>query len=305
MNNDLSVITFANDHDIPMLKNLVMTLRDHNYTYEVIGKGIKWIGFMTKIKGYYDYAVAQPPDRIILSIDGYDMFCTGPPEELLTKYRSYNRPIVVGAETFCGANCMPVKKWWGQASMEPSAVRYCNSGFIMGRAREMTMMYKHMLLSGKDDDQLAACAFVEDYPALIALDVQMALVGNITPIDFHRIKWDVRQQRIIHAKNGEKPCFIHTPGRSGDFMIRTNYVGRSVLGSRYLATGSDEINSDYLGKVPTFFQRNFLWLLVIVLTVFVVFLGLAVFAPSLILPVIAVILALFVVLVLWYSKALG
>ncbi len=302
---EVTIVTFANDSNVAMLKNLIATMNDYHYRYQVIGQGVKWTGFMTKITAYRDYAQQQPQDSIIAIIDGYDMFCTGPPSELITRYKAYNKPIVVGAETYCGANCIPVKNWWSQAQEKQGKVRHCNSGFIMGRSQEMVMMLNYMMSLGIDDDQIAFCTFAERYPSLIALDTASGMVANVTPVDFHHVAWDDTIKRITYRSANTTPCFVHTPGRTGDLMIRTNFIGRSVLGERYIPTSLKEFWRDYSGKVPVFFERNFISLLFGILILFIIFIALAFLAPSLMIPTIALLVVMFAIFAAWYIKVFG
>lgn len=108
----VKMVTFANDLNEPMLINFIKSLQKYNYDYAIIGKGQKWEGYMTKIKGYLDYVKTLKSDQLVICVDAYDVFATGPPDELIKKYYSYEKSLLVGSEVYCGDNCIPVDNWW-------------------------------------------------------------------------------------------------------------------------------------------------------------------------------------------------
>ena len=46
----VKIIAFANNHDEPMLINFIRSLEKFGYDYMIVGKGVKWVNFMTKIE---------------------------------------------------------------------------------------------------------------------------------------------------------------------------------------------------------------------------------------------------------------
>lgn len=297
---DVEIITYANNTDVAMLRNLVKTLTKNKYRYTILGVGEKWEGFMTKIKASLSHVQSLPPKNIVAFIDGYDVFAAGPADELMAKYRSYGYPLVVGAETYCGANCTPLTEWWKLHKDNGNGIRYCNSGFYIGEAGSVAKALQYMLDLGISDDQVAFCEYINKHPADVMLDTEAKLVGNVTPFDFKDIY--LKDGVFTMKRTGSQPSFIHVPGRSGDLMIRANYIGKSLLGKDYEPTTVREVWNEWSGKVSTFFERNLLVLIMSIAALWVIIIAVIIFIPTMVLPFIGLLVVIFAAFAMWYSK---
>ena len=298
----VEIITYANKSDVPMLKNLIKTLESNGYKYTVLGKGEKWKGFMTKIRSCLTYTKTLPDDQIIAVVDGYDVFASGPSSEFVERYKSYGYPLVVGAETRCGANCVPLKEWWNHhaSRITTTTLQYCNGGFYVGKAMDVALLLQYMLDLGIDDDQIALGTYLNRYPERAMLDTKALLVGNITPGDFKDI--DVKGDKFVMAKTGQSPLFIHLPGKVCDLMVRANYVGRTLLGNDYHETTTREVWNEWSKGLGQFFEKNFLPLIAIIMVVWIIIIAIILYAHSILIPFMGLVLIMFIAFVMWYSK---
>ena len=301
MSNAVKIVAFANDPDEPMLVNFIRSLQKYNYDYKIVGTGVKWENFMTKIKGCLDYIRTLDPTQLIVIVDAYDVLATGPSDELVKKYQSYGKSLVVGSETYCGANCIPVDNWW--QSRPQGKIRYANGGFYMGPVSKILQILNFMLVLGIKDDQEALCTYVNTYPEDIALDTGTKLVANITPLDFHYL--DFQNGRIQHKLTNEYPCFVHTPGKTGDVMIRTNYVGMHVLGDDYNKTPLPITFNEMVKKIPVFFQKNYKVLLTVIVLLLVLLALILFYNPKILIPLIFLAVIGFILLILSYSRSVS
>jgi len=274
MSETVKIVLFANDPEETMLNNFIKSLKKYNYDYNVVGLGQKWLGFMTKINGYYEYAKSAHPDQLIVITDAYDVMANGPPHELIKSYKEYNKPLVVGCETYCGANCIPITNWWNERSQEKQGkLKYVNSGFFMARANYLVKVLSFMLSLGITDDQEALCIYVNKYPEDVALDTNTKLVSNITPFDFKYLDYDKENERVFNKLTNNHSAFIHTPGKTGDYMVRTNYIGEKILGKDYVKTPDIITTTEIVNKFPTFVKKNFsiiffiFWISVIIIII--------------------------------------
>ncbi|VBB17562.1 hypothetical protein YASMINEVIRUS_24 [Yasminevirus sp. GU-2018] len=95
----LSVITIATHYDA-YLAPLEEIAKKKGIVIEIIGLGQKWQGFtwitelaMNHIKEHHN-----DPDDIVMIIDGFDVLLLGSPDEILEKYKSFNKDIVFSTE---------------------------------------------------------------------------------------------------------------------------------------------------------------------------------------------------------------
>jgi hypothetical protein len=288
---NLKIIAFATDPNEPMLINLINSLEKYGYDYVVIGKDIKWEGFMTKIKGYLNYISKLNPNQLVAIADAYDVMAAGPVDEFISKYKSYGKPIIVGSETFCGPNCIPVDNWW-KDKIRPK-LQYANSGFCVAPAYYMIKLLNYMLSLNITDDQIAICNYINAYPEEVALDIKAELVSNITQLDFHYL--DFQNERIYNKLTDSYPCFVHTPGKSVDFMIRTNYVGTHILGNNYQYTSYSDTFNAFTERAYLRFKG--LWIVILII-ILIIIIFLAFYSIKLLL----VFLAIIILLILFYSR---
>jgi hypothetical protein len=276
-----------------MLGNFIKSLKKYNYDYAVIGEGQKWTGFMTKIKGYRDYIKELKSNQLVACVDAYDVLATGPPDELIRKYYSYDKSILVGTESLCIPPYIPVDNWWKFQGKDKTRLCHINSGFFMGPAKNMVKVLNYMLsLENKshplttEDDQVALAHYINEYPDDVALDTDAKIVANISVVLFHHI--DFQNDRIYHNLTDEYPCFTHTPAKLTDLMTRTNYVGSHVLGDDYQSTSYSTIFNGLINKIEVKY-------IIIIIFLAIIALLLAYYFPIL-LVIIIIILIIFIFL---------
>lgn len=216
----------------PTLVELISSLKRHKYSYEVLGFGKKWSGFITKMENYLDgierYMKVAGPDAIAIFIDAFDVLCIKSADKQLEAYMAKKRPmpIVIGVEIVCfyKSNCsLDALDWYdvhniygGRKEIEKTFMRpnpnmlyyetpknvFLNSGFIMGPVKELYAMFKGMMDSGINDDQLAAIDYMKKNPSKVDYDLEEALIRN-----------KLKPREYLPDENGETgPGFVHFPG---------------------------------------------------------------------------------------------
>lgn len=230
--------------------NLEESINRARYPHsERLGLGVKWEGWVTRVRLYHDFCAQFPPSDIVILMDAYDVLVVREynPEELLAAFESYERPIICAAEDVCGGNCAPlVPQIWEhpRITQRPKKNRYANAGFVMGRAGAMTRLYQDMLSRPIQDDQLALCQHMNREPQAVALDAQSCVVFND---NFGQNgKYGFRDRWVQQVRDADshvaKPFFVHFPGcfyKSQLFKWsdwgKSNYetVGKLLLDSEY------------------------------------------------------------------------
>lgn len=252
------VLAYANKHNASYhnFRNSLFKQGFSPKQITIIGKGEKWVDFMTKIRGYRNYLERVPPDEIVCIVDCFDVLACAGPVELQQKYTSFCDsqtgyfPIVFGAEDMCLYNCEPLT-WWDYIKGRPDyGFRYLNSGFFIGRSRDIHSVLCEILGTDHTDDQLALCEYFNQHPEEIELDTTCQLVANITSTK--HLQFENVHERVRNIETGQYPCFVHIPGMICDFMIRMNYYGSYILGKEYKFLPLTEMTNSMKPKTIVF-----------------------------------------------------
>ena len=228
---DLLVVSFANNKNI-LSSNLEISLKKYNYNHIIIGEGLKWVNFMTKIQGCYEYIKNNVPDNYIVIIcDAYDVYACDDAEVLLNKFLKFDKKIVFGCENKCGTNCIPLDFYYRYNQIKRKRYQYVNGGFYMGYKAYILKMLGYILSLDIDDDQIAICRFINEYPEIVGLDDMGTLVSNIQLYSYFDTIWE--NNRVYNKETNEYPCFIHMPAISFDVGRRLDYFGPKVVGEEY------------------------------------------------------------------------
>jgi len=155
----LLVLAFANKENVNS-HNWERSMIKYGYKHKLVGRGTKWVNFMTKIRGIYDY-LQNVNDEYIVVIDAFDAFANKSSEGLLKTFLTFQADIVISAETSCGSEmCIPVPRW------QKHRRRYINAGFYMGRREAIINLYKWLLASGEHDDKRLVVNILFSIPKL-------------------------------------------------------------------------------------------------------------------------------------------
>lgn len=223
------------------------------YNYHILGQNKPWGGWAMRTREFYQYLKDCPYPYVLLS-DTTDVFFNRPADELVEKFKKFNKPVVMGGER-CFAYPHGGKKGrYDPAIMKEffdqrtkSKHRYPNAGLRMGTVAGLRDM-----LSGQLDyqDDQAPC-FDDIYRGKdITVDHDNVLFGNCpgdgdNTEDFY---YDQEHNCVRSKHSDEIPCVMHFPGRNFKLMYR--YYGA--------ITGTDP---DYSQPAPW-------WVWMILLTFF-------------------------------------
>ena len=169
----------------PGVYNFVESARAAGWDARLLGVGVAWAGFRTKMICYHDACAALPPGTLTICADTSDVLVQGSPAAVSAAWRAafLGSRVVFGVETLCGPNCVPVQNLcaaqWGPSPAAWPAEQYINSGLLIGTAAELTQMWAWMIDAGEIDDQIGAAAYVNAVgPAGFVLDTTHALTAT-------------------------------------------------------------------------------------------------------------------------------
>ena len=170
----------------PTAKALTASLRKHKFSYEVLGLGKPWEGWIARTKTYLAaiqaYKAEKGPNAVALYIDAFDVICIMDSDRFYTKYlaRERDMPVIFGAEHNCHtamcnkmildwydyneidggkAAVMAQMNTWGDNDehlWSRDQPVFTNNGTIMGTAEGLEFLFTEILKTGIPDDQVAA-----------------------------------------------------------------------------------------------------------------------------------------------------
>lgn len=182
------------------VKNAIESLTDKQYSYEILEYGKPWLGWPQRMEAYAKAAESQPKEQLIMFMDAYDALAFRPWDGLVETFKSFNKPIVGGMETFCGGNCKPLTEWWkSEMKTTPPATQYVNGGLIMGEAGYLAKAYRWMLKEKHADDQIGMASYILSHPTEFGPDVTQKLFANrILGDKVTQQEWDLKGAYFIH-----------------------------------------------------------------------------------------------------------
>jgi len=169
----MHVITIATDEN-DWLNDWKNSAQKWGYQYSILGKGREWKGFSTKIKLIIEFLLKRDPEEIIAIVDAYDLLFTGPPEELVEKFVSFNFPIVAGGEDVCILNCHK-----HSCKVNNNRYKWVNGGCVVGYAKELISAYEFTLQVSPEDDQIGVAKYMDANPDKVTVDGNQMIVANI------------------------------------------------------------------------------------------------------------------------------
>src|SRR6188768_2470942 len=130
----MKVISFANQNHVG-LENFKLSLsKCKGWDQIIIGMGMKWQGWQTRMKMYKDFLQKlENQDEIVVLSDAYDVLCLKESDDFLQLYNLHcDNKIIIGAECGCHPdNCFPPVQWWQENGIPLDFVRkFCNGGLI-------------------------------------------------------------------------------------------------------------------------------------------------------------------------------
>ena len=174
---------------------------------KILGRDIKWKGFVTKIEVLKEYFSNCTSD-IILFTDSRDVVFFSKHDEILDTFLSTKTSILFGAET----NLFPNKSLIH--GNENDKYRYLNSGMFIGYTSYLQELFNSIEpYAGMDDQEILQQRMIDGYP--ITLDTECALFQNLWEEHGGRnCNFDMLYQPtyIKNTHTNTEPKIFHAPG---------------------------------------------------------------------------------------------
>lgn len=195
------------------------------YVPTILGKGVKWEGFVTLMKLFAQHLQTCNPDELVALVDCFDLLPLATPAELEHKFlclqaQNPKTKIVMGCENIiCGYNCHSQREACPHCP-DSQAGWNINTGLMMGAARDLLPLLRFMRTHTPQDDQLGAGLYRAQHCDEIVMDVAQDFIANINVAMPWRKMYGFRDHRIYHRANDTFPCFMHFPLQDGDLGAR-------------------------------------------------------------------------------------
>jgi len=216
----MHIITVATDRNV-FLDDWEKSATFWGYNFSVLAEGQKWEGFKTYTNAIINFLKTRHPGEIIVNLDCYDVVIAGPPDELLQKFKSFQKDIVTGGEDVCIFNCHR-----HNCVINNDRYKWVNSGFVMGSACELLKLFEYILLESPNDDQIGVAKYMDANPCKITIDGNQMMVANIRSTDELKC---IDNNRFQHTITKQVPVIIHTPFMYSDLGSRSEMVRKHAL----------------------------------------------------------------------------
>jgi len=181
-----------------------------------------YFGKPTTLKRYLE---ALPEADIVLCTDAYDVLYAQGEEEILSRFKELNVPLVFGGEKSCYHHFPDVKEYFEQSAGE-GIYKYLNSGLIIGYAGAFVAMLDEILtyrlLELKEEFKKATgtVGFFNDqtiygryaclHPGKLTLDTMGSLFWTLTEEKYQIKKYaKITARGVFNLEANVNPCIIH------------------------------------------------------------------------------------------------
>ncbi len=222
------VLSVGTDPAHPGLLRFVDSCATQRVPVRVLGRNRPWQGgdmangpgggqkvnlLKEELRGLREILPEIFANLLILFTDGYDVCMVAPVEEILSKYRAFERQIVFSSEVCC----WPDDDLATQYPLAPggSPFRYLNSGGFMGPAADIFNLLLPETIRDEDDDQRYYTSLFlnprsTDAHQGVALDYRCEIFQTLNHVAAGQVAFSTHraENRLFHTH----PCVIHANG---------------------------------------------------------------------------------------------
>ncbi|KAK7129497.1 hypothetical protein R3I94_017648 [Phoxinus phoxinus] len=252
---EVLVITAATEVTDGYLR-FMRTIRQFNYTVQVLGLGEQWrggdvartVGGGQKVRWLKTELEKHKDKRntVVMFVDSYDVILASGPAELLKKFSRFSHRVVFSAEGFC----WPDQRLASKYPTVHHGKRYLNSGGFIGFAPEIYAIVQQWKYKDNDDDQLFYTRIFLDKEQRrkfnITLDHKSQIFQNLNgAIEEVVLKFEKSRVRARNVVYDTLPVVIHG---NGPTKLQLNYLGNYVPTAWTYENGCGNCDDDLLDQ---------------------------------------------------------
>ena len=206
----LHIVTVAT-HEERYLPVLEKQLQDKELDLEKLGLGQKYKGHKMKDTELLSFLKSVEKDDIVVFVDGFDTLCMADKEEILTKFKKYNKKLVISIENVGNLSFIH------NAIFDKVRNKFINTGLFIGYAgfleKFLETMYTYESDSKSNQKTWSNFLFRNAWKHFsmedIGLDINNELFLNysFSVSDKYKIK-----NKRVYLNDSKYPCFIQGNG---------------------------------------------------------------------------------------------
>ena len=213
--------------DTPELQRLIKSAKKYGWNLEVLGLDLdttnlghsKGGKFGMKLRYPKEYLKDKNDNDIVLFSDAWDVMVLGKPEELLNKYKSFNKDIVISAENAC----------WPDGSREPEysdtknePFPYLNSGGYVGKVSTLKQIFNNYNDDDIDDQRFWTDMYFKNRDKIV-LDTKAEIFLSMHDVKQEDFQFD--NEKFTYKETNTNPILVHGNGTSKGLLdIFTNNI---------------------------------------------------------------------------------
>ena len=233
----MKIVTYSNVNNIHQ-KRFIGSSKKNGIYPVILGQNDAAFSYLNKVKALREYLLNCPPEEIILFTDCWDVIILSGENEIIEKFRSFNRPVVFSTEKILmtikrGDECL--KQW--PAGIMP--YRWLSSGGFIGYAEAilgiLNALHAVNYYDISDDQSIFYCYFL-DHPDELVLDYKQEIFGNNSGVQVSNFrvkrvnKWFksiftkkfglydefrlTKEGAVYNTNTGQKCLLLHCPGQN-------------------------------------------------------------------------------------------
>lgn len=265
----IATVATHSERYFPVLEKII---RDKNIKFHKLAFGKKYEGHSMKDKEMIKLLKTLPDEDVVVFTDGFDSLLLSDGKEIIDKFRSYKKKVIVSVENVRNSFLMHsyhFKKVYG---------KFINTGLYMGEVKYLLTILKNIYEKSENytvDDQYNWSNFINNTEKynfdknLIGLDKDSKIFLNHSFTCDNTLSFDSKDKRLM-INSSEKPCFIQGNGavNMNSIIKKIGYEKYNVNRNKMFIEG---IKSSYNAVFKTYPILKFFILSIIILIFFLLF----------------------------------
>ena len=228
---DIIIYTYGNEYK--KMKTLEESCDINKANIYIDGIGHKWIDYSNKLKNFHKFLENIEDNKVVMFVDGFDVIIFDNPENMLNKFKEFNKNMVFSAEKFCWPD-NDIENYYPEETKNEE-FRYVNSGTYMGYAKDLKEMLNTFReknyncdtypdkINGTCDDQRCLTYYYLNNINKVALDHKQKIWSLCAGTKREDYDFDLNTFSNLYNKlTNEKSSILHT--NSGNSWYHNLYV---------------------------------------------------------------------------------
>ena len=173
--------------------------------------------FSFKLKYLLEFCKKRKSNDIVVQTDAWDVIVVNDCDDLLKRYKSFNKDIVVSGEKFCAPDPYLFYKFNFLSVPFP----YINAGLLMGKAGIIKEIIEKYWDNGSTDDQRMWIKAYFENRSKIAIDEKAKIFLNMLYTNKEDIVYE--DNKLKYKPTKTFPIFVHAQGPDKSYLNHIRY----------------------------------------------------------------------------------